>query len=229
MKTTQKTTLLFKQSDESMGGVYKIMVKAWPSSLSAGVLIPPGGDMPNFISPTALCQELSILWKKNMNPTELKALLGITEEALELPKVAAILLEEDIEADLTEGERWRAYKEKCLDRFYKDLKSPSPHQKDILEITKLCHSLVSCKVSLISGIALPPFYPRGTKGYLLEDQAISLFPENIQKEIQRNMEQNGTKLVLFPEVVMGIPSDNLKVVYVKNRKRERDQKEQFNL
>jgi hypothetical protein len=149
------------------------------------------------------------------------------EEPLDLPK--AILLEENLKADLTEGERWQAYKEKCLDRFYKDLKNPSSHQKDILEVTKLCHSLVCCKVSLISGLNRPPFYPRGTKGYLLEDQAISLFPKSTQKEIQRNMEQNGTKLVLFPEVVMGVPSDNLKVVYVKNRKRERDQEEQFNL
>ena len=151
------------------------------------------------------------------------------KEALETPKVELILLEEDVKEGLTEGERWRAYKERQLAKFHTDIKNPSDRQKAILEITKLCQSFVTTQVSLISGINLPPFYPRGTKGFLLENQAIYLFPENTQKEIKQNMEENGTRLVLFADIVMGVPSNNLKAVYAKNRKRERDQKEQLNL
>ena len=83
--------------------------------------------------------------------------------------------------------------------------------KEFFQIAKLCMACVQCKIILAKKLSAFPYHKRGTKGFLLEPAAITLFPQKIQEAYALNNEKFGTRLVLLGEIVIALPPTDYKL------------------
>ncbi|NHZ84356.1 MAG: hypothetical protein GWP19_00560 [Planctomycetia bacterium] len=70
---------------------------------------------------------------------------------------------------------------------------------------KLCYGMVERKVALTRNLKMFPYYKRGTKGLLLEKDAVNLFSSKVQEEVKKLSLTNEIRLILFPDMVFTLP------------------------
>ncbi len=129
---------------------------------------------------------------------------GIQESVLQSPEpdsVAETNLESKFNIEEYDNKRYEAYKT-----------AKNPGFLEQQRIMRLCYGFATTTVALCRKIKIWPYYRKGTRGVLLSDDAIGLFPSQQQDELKNFIAKFETKLVLFEHTVLGIPLKLLKQV-----------------
>lgn len=109
---------------------------------------------------------------------------------------------------LTDKRSWKQIQEeRDLTSFFQAKRN----NNEFFKIYQLALNYVERKISTTRNINVPPFYPkRGSKGFLLNDRAISLFDLNRQKTINNVIINLGSKITLIGESLYLLPTNTFR-------------------
>lgn len=83
---------------------------------------------------------------------------------------------------------------------------------ELFKVHRLCYNFVVRNISLKKNLGIFPWYKRGTRGFLLSDDAKALFPLAEQAEITRVMAEKDCKLCLFEHIPVTLPPDYIRLL-----------------
>ena len=83
---------------------------------------------------------------------------------------------------------------------------------EYFKIFNLCLNYAERKISLAKKLACFPHYKTGTKGVLLEEAAIALFPLVIQQAYKLNNDRFDTRLCVLNEIVVALPPSDYRIL-----------------
>ena len=90
---------------------------------------------------------------------------------------------------------------------FKDMKL---RNTEYFKIHRLLLGLVERKISLRKNLKVLPYYCRGTKGFMLSDDAAILFPQQVCSAIKFVLEEKDCKVVLFKDMALTLPKNYFK-------------------
>jgi len=105
------------------------------------------------------------------------------------------------------------WKDVFISRQWQQYMKAKTSDLDFFKQMKLASGFATTKrCSLRRNIELFPYYKRGTKGVILEDSCVSLFPLETQKLVLKAREEHNVIMVLFEHTIMTIPLADLRIL-----------------
>jgi len=106
----------------------------------------------------------------------------------------------------------RSWTVKVIEHEWKYFNKCKLENTEYFKILRLCQDFVERKISLRRNLNIFPYYKRGTKGFALSDNAMSLMPKHIQEKYNLYMVEKDSKLVLFKDVYIALSKSDFKFV-----------------
>lgn len=95
-------------------------------------------------------------------------------------------------------------------KFMEGYKKKKKQGCEFLKLLSLCLNFAEHPITLTKNMVTTPFHKRGSKGFILDDKAIDLFPEKIREEYRLKQKQFGVRLCLFDGNVYALPDTDYK-------------------